>query len=151
MLLTLAPETTEQYGKMWGLWGVFICRMYRLLQEGDTRYPIRMTPKQIKAVEVALKYCSGDANRRSANYAVTNLARRFWHPDNPEEFDPIAENQFSDLTNRFLVLSNLRKDGTFEDPRDAAHNCVEMKYIMRSALLQWSRRDHQAKKKSIQT
>lgn len=153
MLLPLLEKSRIEYGKRWGLWAVFICRLYRLIKAGDERLQCVMTDDQKAAAEFAIQYCTvkDPKARRSNTFTLLNLCRRFWRPDSMEDFDPLADDQFCDPTMVFSVLLNLQKDGSFATPRNSCHTLVTMKYIVRAGLFMWARDNQERKKKKKST
>ncbi|KAF8602554.1 P-loop containing nucleoside triphosphate hydrolase protein [Ceratobasidium sp. AG-I] len=147
MLVPIEAESRKEYGGTWGLWAVFLCRLYPLIKAGDDRISCLMTQDQQQAVEYALEYCTESKTRRSPEFTILNLSRQFWRPDSMEDFDPLADNQFNDPTVLFGALINLRQDGSFAAPRNSCHKLVIIKYVMRVGLFMWSRREQAKKKK----
>jgi hypothetical protein len=132
-------ETAKEYGRAFGLWVVFVIRLYELQQAGDERYPLPMTDEQKRSVERAIRYCDKDPSRPRANRILADLARWFWRPEDPEYFSHMAQDQFNDPTVRFAALTNLREDGSFALAGNATHNMVRIKYFMRDSLVMWSK------------
>ncbi|KAG8716673.1 hypothetical protein FRC08_009029 [Ceratobasidium sp. 394] len=148
-LSQLDTGTAADYGRVWGRWVVFICRLRRMALAGDTFYPIHFTDEQARWADNAIDYCYparrvGEAKRSRPIFY--SLADFFWRQQPTNQFGAMATDEFSDPTVRFACLMNLYPDGSFATPRNACHNIVRIKYIIRSALYNWSLIYHQKHK-----
>lgn len=135
----LQKDTAAQYGRTWGLWAVFVIRLYELRMTGDNRYPVHFTIEQERSIQWAQAYCHEKEGHATGERVLLELARAFWRPEDMDDFEHLANDQFNDPTVRFGALINLRPDGTFATPRNATHHLVQIKYFMRAALFRWSR------------
>jgi hypothetical protein len=158
-LHSLQNDTADRYAQMWGRWVVFVIRMYDLqVRKGDTRYPVHFNIEQKRCIDWAIVYCKSKkeeeegrdgGSRVGSKNVLMEMARWFWRPNGVDDFDHMAEDEFSDPTVRFAALINLLNDGTFQSPRNATHNLVQVKYFMRIGLLMWSRDNVKKKGKPL--
>lgn len=141
----LEDATSTEYGRYWGLFFVFVMRLRKLQEDGDQRYPVTMTPSQIRCVDRAWQYAELHPKRLSGRRVLLDMSRWFWCPTSMEDFSHMAFDQFDDPTVRFGILINLLPDGSFVPPRTASSLLVRIKYFIRASLYMWSR-DHQKRK-----
>ncbi|KAG9119005.1 hypothetical protein FRC07_006192, partial [Ceratobasidium sp. 392] len=142
----LSSTTAKDYGRVWGLWVVFLCRLRQMMLEPRPFYPIYFTEAQKAAIDKAIEYCDPDKRTGSAPDILYDLADLFWRPQEVNQFRALATDKFSDATVRFACLINLHEDGTFATPRNASHTLVRIKYMIRSTLFNWSLRKHREEK-----
>ncbi|KAG9101544.1 hypothetical protein FRC06_002857 [Ceratobasidium sp. 370] len=140
----LTRKVAEEYAGIFGRFAVFVCRMRQMALNNNPFYAAKMTPEQQHWTDVALNFAAGKGPRGlTESNMIYGLASAFWHAKDPDYFDGIAVDQFSDLTARFACLINLREGGDFDLPRTCSSRVGHMKYIIRSALLFWSVQKHE--------
>ncbi|KAG8704455.1 hypothetical protein FRC09_003517, partial [Ceratobasidium sp. 395] len=144
MFVPLAPDTSPNYGDLWGRWCMFICYLRDLAKNGNDPYVVPMTTEQKRWADQALLYCAGNNEHQyHAKDILYNLSAAFWRPTHAGYFDSLAKDKFSDPTVRFACLINIRESGEFSSPSNMCHELVRMKYIMRQVLYFWSEQDHE--------
>ncbi|KAG8746175.1 hypothetical protein FRC12_014356 [Ceratobasidium sp. 428] len=138
MLTPLQGVTRVDYGKTWGLWVVFLCRLREMNKQPNPYYPIKFTTLQAYWVDRAIAYCSPTTRRGSSTDILYGLADAFWRPQQVNQFKDLATDEYSDATVRFACLMNMYETGTFATPRNACHTLVRLKYLIRHSLFHWS-------------
>ncbi|KAG8753667.1 hypothetical protein FRC11_007214, partial [Ceratobasidium sp. 423] len=133
-------DSVKEYGRTWGLWAVFLCRLLDLQESGNSTYTVTFNKRQLPAVRDARAYAHGKSF--DPRRVFTALANAFWRPESTKNFEIMVESQFNDPTVRFAVLLNLFSNGTFQTPRNASHNLVHIKYFIRAGLYMWARDDY---------
>jgi hypothetical protein len=98
-----------------------------------------MSLAQSNAADRAIAYAEDRSNRRPRLEIMQTLARAFWCPKNPSDFDELATDSFGDVTVRFACLINLQPGGAFTPPRSACSILVRIKYFIRAGLYSWAR------------
>ncbi|QRV79877.1 Helicase conserved C-terminal domain [Ceratobasidium sp. AG-Ba] len=142
---TLTPQTALDYGRLWGRWAVFVCRLRKLQKAQDDFYKIEFTSSQIERLDDAIDYCNpklASKRRYSSRNILYRLGEAFWRPTASDKFRAMIKDQWSDPTIRFACLINLHPTGEFSSPRNSCHLFVRIKYFIRQTLYFWSHDYH---------
>lgn len=134
-------QTWKRYAHTWACILAFVIRMTERHLELRAKPPTVDAPpftafvtrEQGRAARVLSECIKNQKGVVDVGMAVHKLSMACFAPDSSAH---MGKGTFNDIVNTFIILSNLREDGTFKEPKHIAPGLADIQYLMRMVVFQ---------------